>query len=218
VSHLCFIPLAVLLTESSLGKIREMRGLRAGSEAQEMATFISADDQMAAPTPSRVVSGEMEISYKFLRRTMLVMHMLRAMSVFETLTGMVQSYSQPTKCNDEHYANLLITRQLQSPGKRHGEGENHNICSDIQGRVGEPECQLVHAMAVNALISEVCDGNAHKERATEHLDGVDRENANHDVVDIKVSGKIDVLFPCILMISSTASVSRLWRLGNILPQ
>jgi hypothetical protein len=70
------VPRPVLPTESSLGNMREMSGLRAGREAQEMATLISADDQIAAPTPSRVVSGEMEISYKLFRRTILVIQTL----------------------------------------------------------------------------------------------------------------------------------------------
>lgn len=52
----------VLPTDSNLGKMREIRGFRAGREAQEMATLISAQDQIAIATPSRVVSGEMEIS------------------------------------------------------------------------------------------------------------------------------------------------------------
>lgn len=77
------LPPRVLPTDKSLGKMREMSGLRAGREAQEMATLISADDQTAAPTPSRVVSGEMEISYKLLRRTILVMQTLWWVLVLE---------------------------------------------------------------------------------------------------------------------------------------
>jgi hypothetical protein len=65
-----------LPTDRNLGNMREMSGLMAGKEAQEMATLISADDQIAIATPSRVVSGEMEISYKLLRRMMLVIQTL----------------------------------------------------------------------------------------------------------------------------------------------
>lgn len=72
----------VLPTERSLGKMREMSGFRAGSDAQEMATLISADDQIAAPTPSRVVSGEIEISYKLLRQTILVVQTMVWVLVF----------------------------------------------------------------------------------------------------------------------------------------
>ncbi len=73
-----------------------MSGLRAGSEAQEMATLISAEDQIAAPTPSRVVSGEMEISYKLLRRTMLVMQTLLGILVVVLLAHMdEETYKLP---------------------------------------------------------------------------------------------------------------------------
>jgi hypothetical protein len=78
------------MLEKMPGARREMRGLRAGSEAQAIATLISIPDQMAMFTPSTVgfvssscreradvenlqdVSVETEISYKLFKRMTLV--------------------------------------------------------------------------------------------------------------------------------------------------
>jgi hypothetical protein len=108
----------------------------------------------------------------------------------------VAQYLQATEGENEHEANLLIARQLQRLQKRHGESEHHDICGDVQGGVGEPECQLVHAMPVNSLVPEVRHWDAHEERATEGPDAVDGEDANHDVaeaLDFALSENSDVL-------------------------
>jgi hypothetical protein len=161
--------------------MREMSGLRAGREAQEMATLISADDQTAAPTPSRVVSGEMEISYRLLRRTMLVMQTLGWVLVLEGFDDGLRLYSQAAEGEDEHEADLLVAWQLQLLQERHGERKHHDVCGNVQGGVGEPECQLVHAVTVNGLVPEVSHGDAHKERTTKRPDAVNGEYADHDV-------------------------------------
>jgi hypothetical protein len=81
----CLLLRTILPIERSLGKMCEMSGLRAGRDVQNMVTLISAEDQIATPTPSRVVSGEMEISYRLFRRMILVMQTLRELSVLDIL-------------------------------------------------------------------------------------------------------------------------------------
>ena len=78
----------------------------------------------------------------------------------------------------------------------HGERKHHDVSGDIQGRVGEPECQLVHAVPVNGLVPEVRHGDAHEERATKRPDAVDGEDADHDVaeaLDLALGEDSDVL-------------------------
>jgi hypothetical protein len=103
---------------------------------------------------------------------------------------------QATEGEDEHEADLLIAWQVEGLQERHRERKHHDVGSDVQGRVGEPECQLVHAVAVDGLVPEVGHGNAHEERATEGPEAVDGGNADHDVaeaLDLSLGEDSDVL-------------------------
>lgn len=100
-----------------------MRGFKEGREAHAMATLISMPDQMAALTPStrdvsaKVIlernlpdgSGEMEISYKLLRRMTLVTQTLCFVSrILVDQPGNVQGAESKHK----HQTNLLLRGQL----------------------------------------------------------------------------------------------------------
>lgn len=98
-----------------------------------MATLISADGQIAAPTPSRVVSGEIEISYKLLRRTILVIQTLVWLLVSVVSNDGAIIYLQATEGEDEHEADLLVAWQLQLLQERHGKGKHHDVGGDVQG-------------------------------------------------------------------------------------
>lgn len=65
----------------------------------------------------------------------------------------------------------------------HRDGKDDNIGGDVDTGVGEPELQAVHAVALDGLIPEGCDRDAHHNGADDSPEAVYDEDAKHDVAE-----------------------------------
>ena len=97
---------------------------------------------------------------------------------------------QSAKSKDKQQGHLLPRWELQAPNKRYGNGKDKNISEDIEGSIGEPEGQSVHAVAL-ADTPKVLDRNAHQSRTEDSPDAIDGEESKHDLAQLLYPGSAE---------------------------
>jgi hypothetical protein len=129
------------------------------------------------------VSVDTEISYKLFNRMMLVRQTLSIMSV-QIWHYVEVDNSQGTEAENEYKTNLLSLRELQLSQEGHWDSEDHDISSDIQRSIGEPEGEFVHAMARDACVPERVHRDAHEYGSEDGPAAIDDQNAYHDAAQL----------------------------------
>jgi hypothetical protein len=78
---------------------------------------------------------------------------------------------------------------LQLSQERHWNSKNHDIGSDIQCRVREPESKLIHAMSRKVLVPERSYRDAHEHTSKYGPASVANQDANHDLTELVGSAR-----------------------------
>lgn len=92
---------------------------------------------------------------------------------------------QSSKCKNNHENDPLTCRDLELPDEWHRDQHNKDICRNVEGGIGKPKRQSVHARAL-PFAPEELDRNAHKcgtEESPETVHNQDPQEYFADLLD-----------------------------------